>query len=94
MYRITSIKRPPRINAPPFFKIFKINAPSIKRPPFFKIFKINAPSIKRPPRINAPPPQRGCLFETFCYFPGKNMFVPCLSFWMRTLSKLLPRLTL
>ena len=60
LYRITSIKRPFLLNAPP---------------PLFQDLK-----NKRPPRINAPPPpQRGRLFKTLCYFPGKNMFIPCLS---------------
>ena len=30
----------------------------------------------RPP----PPPSKGRLFETFCYFPGKTCLYPCLSF--------------
>ena len=37
-----------------------------------RIYRIT--SIKRPLLLNAP--QRGRLFETFCYFPGKTCFYP------------------
>ena len=46
-----------------------LNSPLNKRAPLFQNFQ-----NKRPPRIiNALLP-RGCLFETFCYFPGKHVY--------------------
>ena len=49
----------------------------------FTFYYYRITSIKRPLL-------GGRLFETFCYVPGKHVYTPRLSIWLRTLSKLLP----